>query len=53
MIVSTGIDLVDIRRIKNTIKKYNFRFKKKCFHEGEIRKSEFGFKLLPSVSNWI
>ena len=40
MIISNGIDIVDIRRIKNTIKKYNFRFKKRCFHQGEIIRSE-------------
>ena len=40
MIISNGIDIVDIRRIKKTIAKYNFRFKKRCFHPGEINKSE-------------
>jgi holo-[acyl-carrier protein] synthase len=40
MIISNGIDIIDIRRIKKTIDKYNFRFKKKCFHQGEINKSE-------------
>jgi len=50
MIVRNGIDLVDIRRIKNTIEKYNFRFKKKCFHEGEIRKSESRLKSIESYA---
>ena len=50
MIISNGIDLVDIRRIKNTIEKYNFRFKKKCFHEGEIRKSELRLKSIESYA---
>ena len=27
MIVSTGIDIIDIRRIENVINKYNYRFK--------------------------
>ena len=40
MVISNGIDIIDIRRIKKTIDKFNFRFKKKCFHRGEISKSE-------------
>ena len=40
MIVSTGIDIIDIRRIKKTIEKYDFKFKKRCIHLGEINKSE-------------
>ena len=40
MIISNGIDIIDIRRIKKTIDKYKFRFIKKCFHQGEINKSE-------------
>ena len=40
MIISNGIDIIDIRRIKKTIDKYNLRFKKRCFHPGEIYKSE-------------
>jgi holo-[acyl-carrier protein] synthase len=40
MIIRSGIDIIDIRRIKNTIDKYNFRFKEKCFHPNEIKKSE-------------
>ena len=27
MIVGTGIDIIDIRRIKKTIEKYDFKFK--------------------------
>ena len=49
MIISNGIDIIDIRRIKNTINKYNFRFKKKCFHSSEINKSE---KRLKSVESY-
>ena len=49
MIISNGIDITDIRRIKKTIDKYNFRFKKKCFHPGEISKSE---KRLKSVDSY-
>ena len=50
MIISNGIDIVDIRRIKNTIDKYNYRFKKKCFHEGEISKSDSRLKSIESYA---
>ena len=49
MIISNGIDIIDIRRIKKTIDKYKFRFKKKCFHADEIDKSE---KRLKSVESY-
>ena len=50
MIVSNGIDIIDIRRIKKTIDKYGLRFKKKCFHKGEISKSEARLKLVESYA---
>jgi holo-[acyl-carrier protein] synthase len=50
MIISNGIDIIDIRRIKKTIDKYNFRFKKKCFHPGEINKSEARLKSVDSYA---
>ena len=50
MIISNGIDIIDIRRIKETIDKYNFKFKKKCFHSGEISKSESRFKTVESYA---
>ena len=50
MIISNGIDIVDIRRIKKTIDKYNNRFKKRCFHSGEIKKSESRLKSVESYS---
>ena len=50
MIISNGIDIIDIRRIKKTINKYNFRFKKKCFHPGEISKSEARLKFVESYA---
>ena len=50
MIVSTGIDIIDIRRIKKTIDKYNYRFKKKCFHPSEINKSESRLKSVESYA---
>ena len=50
MIISNGIDLIDIRRIKKTIDKYNLRFKKRCFHPGEINKSEERLKSVESYA---
>ena len=50
MIISNGIDIIDIRRIKKTIDKYNFRFKKKCFHPDEIIKSEERLKSVESYA---
>ena len=50
MIISNGIDIIDIRRIKKTIDKYNFRFKKKCFHLSEIHKSEGRLKSVESYA---
>jgi len=50
MIIRTGIDIIDIRRIEKTIKKYNFRFKNKCFHSSEITKSESRFKSVESYA---
>ena len=50
MIISNGIDIIDIRRIKKTIDKYNFKFKKKCFHLGEINKSETRLKSVESYA---
>ena len=50
MIISNGIDIIDIRRIKKTIDKYNLRFKKKCFHLGEITKSEARLKSVESYA---
>ena len=50
MIIRNGIDIIDIRRIKKTIDKYNFRFKKKCFHRGEINKSESRIRSVESYA---
>ena len=50
MIISNGIDIIDIRRIKKTIDKYNFRFKNKCFHLSEISKSEARLKSVESYA---
>ena len=50
MIISNGIDIIDIRRIKKTIDKYKSRFKKRCFHRGEIIKSEKRFNAVESYA---
>ena len=50
MIIGMGTDIIDIRRIKKTIDKYQFRFKKKCFHPGEISKSERRLKSVESYA---
>ena len=50
MIISNGIDIIDIRRIKKTLNKYNFRFKQKCFHPGEINKSDVRLKSVESYA---
>ena len=40
MIITNGIDIIDIRRIKKTIEKYGNKFKLRCFTVGEIQRSE-------------
>ncbi len=40
MIFGIGIDIIDIRRVRRIILKYGDRFKKKCFNEYEINRSE-------------
>ena len=40
MIIGVGIDIVDNDRIEKILKKYGTRFKKKCFSEREIKKSD-------------
>ena len=50
MIYGIGIDIIDINRIRRVVKKYDFRFKKKCFHEGEIVKSEKRLNLVESYA---
>ena len=50
MIHGIGIDIIDIRRIKRVINKYGNRFKKKCFHEHEIIKSEARFNSVESYA---
>jgi len=50
MIHGIGIDIIDIRRIKRVINKYGNRFKKKCFHEHEIIKSDARFNSIESYA---
>ena len=40
MIYGNGIDIIDIKRIKNVVDKYGYRFKKRCFSASEIARSE-------------
>ena len=40
MIYGTGIDIIDIKRIRRVIRKYGNRFKKRCFSDNEIERSD-------------
>ena len=40
MIVGLGTDIIDNRRIEKTIIKFGSKFKKRCFLNKEIKKSE-------------
>ena len=40
MIITNGIDIIDIRRIKKTNEKYGHKFKLRCFSLSEIQRSE-------------
>ena len=50
MIHGIGIDIIDIRRIEKIINKYGQRFKNKCFHKNEIKRSESKFKSVESYA---
>ena len=50
MIQGMGIDIIDIRRIRKVINKYDFRFKKKCFHKQEINRSEKKYNSVESYA---
>ena len=50
MKMTIGTDIIDINRIKKVISKYNVRFKKRCFHKGEIEKSESRFNTIESYA---
>ena len=40
MIIGIGTDIIDTRRIKNVINRYGEKFKKRCFSNNEIIRSE-------------
>ena len=40
MVFGIGVDIIDIDRIRRVINKYGKKFKSKCFHENEIKRSE-------------
>ena len=50
MIYGVGIDIIDIKRIRNVILKYGDRFKKKCFHKNEIVRSESKYNSIESYA---
>ena len=49
MICGNGIDITDIRRIRRVIKKFGYRFKKRCFSNNEIERSD---KRLNSIESY-
>ena len=49
MIYGSGIDIIDINRIRKVINKYGNRFKKRCFSNSEIERSD---KRLNSVESY-
>ena len=50
MIIGIGTDIIDIRRIENTIQKYGDKFKKRCFSINEIKRSENRFNTVNSYA---
>jgi len=50
VIITNGIDIIDIRRIKKTINKYGDKFKKRCFSINEIKRSENKLNLIESYA---
>ena len=50
MIITNGIDIIDIRRIKKTIEKYGNKFKLRCFSVAEIQRSEKKLRLAESYA---
>jgi len=50
VIISNGIDIIDIRRIKKTINRFGDKFKKKCFSNNEIVRSENKMKSIESYA---
>ena len=50
MIIGIGTDIIDTRRIKNTIHRYGEKFKKRCFSNNEIIRSENRFNVINSYA---
>ena len=50
MIIGIGTDIIDTRRIKNTINRYGEKFKKRCFTNNEIIRSENRFNITNSYA---
>ena len=50
MIYGSGIDIIDINRIRRVIDKYGNRFKKRCFSISEIERSEKRFNSIESYA---
>ena len=50
MIIGIGTDIIDTRRIKKTINKYGEKFKRRCFSNNEMTKSENCFKTTNSYA---
>ena len=44
MILTNGIDIIDIRRINKTLDNFGEKFKKRCFTQNEIIRSEHTIK---------
>lgn len=40
MIIGTGSDMIDIRRIEDTLQRFGMRFIKRCFTPAEIERAE-------------
>ena len=50
MIHGIGTDIIDIRRIKKVLEKYNEKFKQKCFHKQEIARSDSRYNKVESYA---
>ena len=50
MIIGIGTDIIDTRRIKNAINRYGEKFKKRCFSNNEIIRSENRFNTTNSYA---
>ena len=50
MIIGIGSDVIDINRINGTIKKFGYRFLKRCFNEKDINSSNKKFYTDKSIA---